>query len=297
MSCCTFLQFWNRATACLWILFHFSHSARVHSTFIILLMLINSNGSCPSFSPKIYQKDLKVDWHPTAEYRRRVRKKMLHPNESGKWLHTEIHGKHCNDKGIALLVVYHFHVPILLNPKLTNNDVVDTTSGVRPGIGFIISAEVDNQPVSIQLTHWECLIRETDWTHLGSSRVMVPFGSASILLPQNFSLGYIEPWKRKSSLRPSAWKALIGGWWLTCSDTHLKPRSSLVEKKEMSKVTGTLQSTKLFIHLSYLISSYVSPSRGLKGFPVLSHCDATADTANAATHYKMVFRENRIPWL
>lgn len=38
------------------------------------------------------------------------------------------------------------------------------------------------------------------------------------------------------------------------------------------------------MHQSYLISSYVSPSSGLKGFPVLSHCDATADTANAATH-------------
>lgn len=31
-------------------------------------------------------------------------------------------------------------------------------------------------------------------------------------------------------------------------------------------------------------SSYVSPSSGLKGFPVRSHCEATADTANAATH-------------
>ena len=34
----------------------------------------------------------------------------------------------------------------------------------------------------------------------------------------------------------------------------------------------------------YLINSYVSPSNGLNGFPVRSHCEATADTANAATH-------------
>lgn len=37
--------------------------------------------------------------------------------------------------------------------------------------------------------------------------------------------------------------------------------------------------------ISHLTSSYVSPRRGLKGLPVLSHWDATADTANAATHW------------
>lgn len=46
--------------------------------------------------------------------------------------------------------------------------------------------------------------------------------------------------------------------------------------------------------LSYLMSSYVSPSSGLKGFPVLSHCDATADTANAATHYTAATYDNKI---
>ena len=46
--------------------------------------------------------------------------------------------------------------------------------------------------------------------------------------------------------------------------------------------------------LSYLMSSYVSPSSGLKGFPVLSHCDATADTANAATHYKALTYDDLI---
>lgn len=42
--------------------------------------------------------------------------------------------------------------------------------------------------------------------------------------------------------------------------------------------------TDYYLGSTHLISSYVSPSSGLKGFPVLSHCDATAETANAATH-------------
>lgn len=41
-----------------------------------------------------------------------------------------------------LLVIDHFHAPILLNPKLTNNDVVDTTGRVCPSVGFIISVEI-----------------------------------------------------------------------------------------------------------------------------------------------------------
>lgn len=36
----------------------------------------------------------------------------------------------------------------------------------------------------------------------------------------------------------------------------------------------------------YLISSYVSPRSGLKGLPVLSHWEATAETAKAATDCK-----------
>ena len=40
-----------------------------------------------------------------------------------------------------LLVIYHFHTAILLNPKLTDNDVMDTAGGVCPGVAFIISAK------------------------------------------------------------------------------------------------------------------------------------------------------------
>ena len=45
------------------------------------------------------------------------------------------------ERGFLLLVIDHFHAAILLNPKLTNDDIVDTTGGVCPGVGFIISAK------------------------------------------------------------------------------------------------------------------------------------------------------------
>lgn len=41
----------------------------------------------------------------------------------------------------------------------------------------------------------------------------------------------MEPWNTKSFFRPSAWNALTGGWWLTCSEINLNPRSSLSEKR------------------------------------------------------------------
>lgn len=41
-----------------------------------------------------------------------------------------------------LLVIDHFNIAILLNPKLTNDDVMHTTGGVCPSISLIISAEV-----------------------------------------------------------------------------------------------------------------------------------------------------------
>lgn len=36
-------------------------------------------------------------------------------------------------------MIDHVHTTILLNPKLTNDDIVNTTCGVGPGVGFIIS--------------------------------------------------------------------------------------------------------------------------------------------------------------
>lgn len=44
-------------------------------------------------------------------------------------------------------MIDHFHIAVLLNPKLTNDDIVDTAGGVRPGVGFIISAETQKQKV------------------------------------------------------------------------------------------------------------------------------------------------------
>lgn len=34
-----------------------------------------------------------------------------------------------------------FHVAILLNPKLTDDDIVHTTRGVCPGVGLTVSME------------------------------------------------------------------------------------------------------------------------------------------------------------
>lgn len=44
-----------------------------------------------------------------------------------------------------LLVIDDFHAAVLLNPKLTDDDVVDTAGGVCPGVGFVISAETKRQ--------------------------------------------------------------------------------------------------------------------------------------------------------
>lgn len=37
-------------------------------------------------------------------------------------------------------MIDHFHIAVLLDPKLTNNDIVDATGGVCPGVGFVVSA-------------------------------------------------------------------------------------------------------------------------------------------------------------
>lgn len=50
-----------------------------------------------------------------------------------------------------LLVIDHFHAAVLLNPKLTNNDIVDTTGGVCPGVGFIISTETKKKKIKTKV--------------------------------------------------------------------------------------------------------------------------------------------------
>lgn len=42
-----------------------------------------------------------------------------------------------------LLVVDDLHVAVLLNPKLTHDDVVHTACGVRPGVGLIVPTETN----------------------------------------------------------------------------------------------------------------------------------------------------------
>lgn len=48
---------------------------------------------------------------------------------------------------LFLLVIDHFDVAVLLYPKLTDDDVVHTTSGVCPSVGFIISAGTNMKKV------------------------------------------------------------------------------------------------------------------------------------------------------
>lgn len=42
-----------------------------------------------------------------------------------------------------LLVVDDLHVAILLNPKLTDDDVMHTACGVCPGVGLVVSMETN----------------------------------------------------------------------------------------------------------------------------------------------------------
>lgn len=42
---------------------------------------------------------------------------------------------------LFLLVIDHLHAAVLLNPKLTDDDVVHTTGRVRPGVGFVVPVE------------------------------------------------------------------------------------------------------------------------------------------------------------
>lgn len=102
----------------------------------------------------------------------------------------------------------------------------------------------------------ECksLVNHPGVAYLGNSTVTTPFGCISTLFPQNFSFGWIDPWKIQS-LSKSAWKADTGGWWLTCSQIILNSSRS---------------------------SSYVSPRSGLKGLPSRSQFEAKALTAKPA---------------
>ena len=61
--------------------------------------------------------------------------------------------------------------------------------------------------------------------HLCNCNVTIPLGVTWTELPQNFNLGWILP--RNVYNGASTWKALTGGWWPTCSQMILKPRSSL----------------------------------------------------------------------
>lgn len=128
-----------------------------HSLF--LLKLCHCNGSCPSFLSMINKLDLKVDQHFSADQifflkeRKKEKEKSFITKCLCVWMFYKSSCAYAK-RGARLLVIDHFHVAVLLNPKLSNNDVVDTAGGVCPGVGFIISAEIEKQPVKTKTLNW-----------------------------------------------------------------------------------------------------------------------------------------------
>lgn len=89
-------------------------------------------------------------------------------------------------------MVNYLHISVLLYPQLADNDVMNTTGGVSPGVGFIESRgrRQEKQKTFTPVPDSSTVVSDsTEDSHLGSSSVMTPFGSASTLLPQNLSLG------------------------------------------------------------------------------------------------------------
>ena len=81
-------------------------------------------------------------------------------------------------------------------------------------------------------------------TDLSSSRVSVPLGWISTLLPQNRRRGWMEPWKNHCSA--SAWNAETGGWWDTCSKTILGTYTSI--GNVVSKYNHSLEMENIRMH-------------------------------------------------
>lgn len=91
----------------------------------------------------INKLNLKVDQHSGARRREEIIQVSVHANTLGKHICKQTDRERHQEKCflIFLLVIDHFHVAVLLNPKLPDNDVVDTTGGVGPGVGLIIPAQ------------------------------------------------------------------------------------------------------------------------------------------------------------
>lgn len=182
-------------TDCLPILFYNSPSVS-RGVQRLIILLFCSNGKCPSSAPLINKLNLKVAQHSTAERRN----KDIHaPPSCASERTRRCICRHTKRRGFLLLVIEHFHTAVLLNPKLTDDDVVHTTGGVCPGVGLIISASTKmQQGLAISTLRWctpwkesnqTCSAASGPITYLGSSSVMSPLGSASMLFPQNLSLG------------------------------------------------------------------------------------------------------------
>lgn len=92
---------------------------------------------------------------------------------------------HTAREELPLLVIDDLHAAVLLDPKLADDDVMDAAGGVCPGVGFIVPLEEDREKLGGGRKKAHARLD----TRLGSSSVMTPLGSASMLLPQNLILG------------------------------------------------------------------------------------------------------------
>lgn len=127
-------------TDCLPILFYNSPSAG-RGVQRLIILLFCSNGKCPSSAPLINKLNLKVDQHSTAERKN----KDTPPSCASECMRRTCICRHAKRRRFLLLVIEHFHAAVLLNPKLTNDDIVHTTGGVGPGVGLIISVKTKMQ--------------------------------------------------------------------------------------------------------------------------------------------------------
>ncbi len=105
---------------------------------------------------------------------------------------------------LSLPVVYYFHCAILLDPQFAQDDIMHTAVRVTPRVRLVVpggekkkvALKTDNREETRSKKKeliWDlttCTVSQPlFWTHLSSSSVIVPLGSASTLLPQNLSLG------------------------------------------------------------------------------------------------------------
>lgn len=98
------------------------------------------NGNCPSSAPLINRLNLKVDLHWCCKAETFQVCEIIR-----QWRRDRVHRQRGRRKGkqFLVLVVDDFHVAVLLNPKLADDDIVHAACGVSPGVGFVVSMETN----------------------------------------------------------------------------------------------------------------------------------------------------------